>query len=163
MQRELSQRLKSNLKESVMSGLAELHTFESPTYLVNQEIKHVRDEMSQGASGYDASSLPDELFKEQAGRRVKLGLLVGEIIKQNDIQKDEVRVDAMLQELSASYEDSQAVIDYYKNNAEAMQSVNAAVMEEMIVEWVLGQAKVTDEEVDFYELLNPNLQGQDNT
>jgi trigger factor len=162
MQRELSQRLKSNLKESVMNGLAELHTFESPTYLINQEIKHVRDEMSQGG-GYDASSLPDELFKEQAERRVKLGLLVGEIIKQNNIQKDQGRVDAMLQELSASYEDSQAVIDYYKNNAEAMQSVNAAVMEEIIVEWVLGQAKVIDEDMNFYALLNPELQGQDNT
>jgi len=161
MQRELSQRLKSNLKESVMNGLAERHTFESPTYLINQEIEHVRNEMSQGGE-YDASSLPD-VFKEQAKRRVKLGLLVGEIIKQNDIQKDQERVDAMLQELSASYEDSQAVIDYYKNNAEAMQSVNAAVMEEIIVEWVLGQAKVTDKEVDFYALLNPELQGQDNT
>ena len=163
MQRELTQRLKSNLKESVMSGLAELHTFESPTHLINQEIQHVRNEMSQGANGFDASSLPDELFKEKAERRVKLGLLIGEIIKQNDIQKDEKRVDAMLQELSASYEDSQAVINYYKNDTEAMQSVNAAVMEEMIVEWVLGQAKVTDQKMDFYALLNPELQGQNNT
>lgn len=158
MQRELSQRLKSNLKESVMNGLSELHTFESPTHLINQEIKHVREEMSQNGGGYDTSTLPDELFKEQAERRVKLGLLVGEIIKKHNIEKDEERVGAMLQELSASYEDSQAVIDYYKNNEEAMQSVNAAVMEEMIVEWVLEQANVVDEETSFYELLNPELQ-----
>lgn len=161
MQREVTQRLKANLKESVMNGLAELHTFSSPTSLVNEEIKHVRDEMSQNANGMDMSTFPDELFKDQAERRVKLGLLVGEIIKKHNIEKDEERVDAMLQDLSASYEDSQAVIDYYKSNQDAMQSVNAAVMEEMIVEWVLEQADIVEEETSFDELFNPKPKPQE--
>ena len=67
----------------------------------------------------------------------------------------------MLQELAASYEDSKAVIDYYKTNTEAMQSVNAAVMEEMIVEWVLERANVVDKETDFYALIKPEAQTED--
>ena len=105
--------------------------------------------------GYDASTLPEAMFTNQAERRVKLGLIVGEVIKQNDIEKDQERVDAMLEDLSASYEDPSSVIEYYKSNQQAMQTVEAAVLEEMIVDWVLDQAKVTDEVTDFESIMNP--------
>lgn len=153
MTRELGQRLKASLKESVMNGLADLHSFETPKSLIKDEVGHIRKEMSQ-SGGYDASTLPDELFKDQAERRVKLGLVVGEIIKKHDIQKDEAKVDAMLEELSASYDDATAVIEYYKTNPQAMQSVDAAVMEEVIVDWVLEQSKVSDKATDFYSVMN---------
>ena len=75
-----------------------------------------------------------DLFKPQAERRVKLGLIVGEVIRQKDVKRDQERVEAMLNTLAASYEDPEALISYYRSNAQAMQTVEAAVMEEMIVD-----------------------------
>ena len=154
MERELEQTIKARLKQSVMDGLNDIHEIEIPEALVTEEIKHVRNEMS-GNSGNDMSSLPDELFKEQASRRVKLGLVVGEIITKNELKKDQQKVDDMLQTISATYEDPQALIEYYQTNEQAMQTVEAAVMEEMIVDWVLEKATVTDEEMSFAELMSP--------
>ncbi|HEC04958.1 MAG TPA: trigger factor [Thiothrix sp.] len=160
MERELAQTLKARVKQSVMDGLSATHEVAAPSSLVSEEIKQMRTEMSQNG-GYDATKLPEEMFKSQAERRVKLGLIVGEIIKQNNLEKDQDRIDAMLDELSASYEDPSSVIEYYKSNPQAMQTVEAAVLEEMIVDWVLDQAKVTDEITDFDSIMNPDKAEQE--
>ena len=154
MQREADQRVKSRIKQSVMEGLHELHEIDLPTSLVEEEVKQVRSEMQQNSQGADMSSLPDEMFKDQASRRVKLGLIVGEIITKNKLEKERAKVDAMLNSLAESYEDPQALIEYYRSDQQAMQTIEAAVMEEMIVEWVLDKAKVSEEQVKFTELMN---------
>lgn len=154
MQREAAQRVKSRIKQSVMEGLHELHEIDLPASLVEDEVKQVRSEMQQNAQGADISSLPDEMFKDQASRRVKLGLIVGEIITKNKLEKDQAKVDEMLNSLAESYEDPQALIEYYRSDQQAMQTIEAAVMEEMIVDWVLEKAKVTEEKVKFTELMN---------
>ncbi|MFI0398016.1 MAG: trigger factor [Thiolinea sp.] len=153
MTRELGNALKAQVKQQVMEGLASLHEIELPSALVKDEIQHVREEFSQ-STGSPADNIPDDLFQPQAARRVKLGLIVGEIIRQKGLQRDLARVDAMLETLAASYEDPAALINYYRTNRQAMQTVEAAVMEDMIVEWVLEQAKVTDEARDFESVMN---------
>ncbi|PWQ92959.1 trigger factor [Leucothrix arctica] len=158
MQRELEQAIKNRVKQSVMDGLSDLHEIDLPKALVTQEVGYVRNEMAENAGGADMSSLPDDLFKEQASRRVKLGLIVGEIVTKNELKSDPSKVDDMLNTLASTYEDPQQLIEYYKTNPQAMQTIQAAVMEEMIVEWVIGQAKVTDEEVAFTDLMNPQQQ-----
>ena len=160
MERELEQKIKARLKQSVMDGLDTLHDIDIPASLVAEEIKHVRNEMTSSAEGADLSSLPDDLFKEQAARRVKLGLIVGEIITKNSLQKDPQKVNDMLETMAATYEDPQGFIEYYKTNEEAMQTVEAAVMEEMIVDWVLEKAKINDEKMTFAELMEAPLKGQ---
>jgi len=154
MERELEQRIKSSVKQSVMDGLNDIHEIDLPEALVNDEIKQVRNEMAQNSQGADLSTLPDDMFKEQAARRVKLGLIVGEIITKNKLEKDQKRVDDMLNSLAASYEDPSSLIEYYKTTPEAMQTIEAAVMEEMIVDWVIEKAKVKDEKMKFSELVN---------
>ncbi len=154
MQREADQRVKSRIKQSVMEGLHELHEIDLPASLVEDEVKQVRSEMQQNSQGADMSSLPDEMFKDQAARRVKLGLIVGEIITKNKLEKDQAKVDAMLNSLAESYEDPQALIEYYRSDQQAMQTIEAAVMEEMIVDWVLEKAKVKEEKIKFTELMN---------
>ncbi|MCL4170666.1 UNVERIFIED_CONTAM: hypothetical protein GTU68_008986, partial [Idotea baltica] len=158
MQRELDQAIKNRVKQSVMDGLSDLHEIDLPKALVTQEIGYVRNEMSENAGGADMSSLPDDLFAEQASRRVKLGLIVGEIVTKNEMKSDPEKVDEMLTTLASTYEEPQQLIEYYKGNPQAMQTIQAAVMEEMIVEWVMGQAKVTDEEVAFADLMSPQQQ-----
>ena len=160
MERELEQNVKARLKQSVMDGLHELHDIDLPASLVSEEIKHVRNEMAGNTEGADLSSLPDDLFKDQAARRVKLGLIVGEIITKNSLQKDQQKVNDMLETMAATYEDPQAFVEYYKTNEQAMQTVEAAVMEEMIVDWVLEKAKISKEETTFAELMAPPLKGQ---
>jgi len=152
MERELEQRVKGRIKQAVMDGLHDIHDITLPEALVNDEIKHVREEMAQNTQGVDLSSLPDDIFKEQATRRVKLGLIVGEIITKNKLEKDQKRVDEMLDTLAASYEDPQALIEYYRSNKSAMQTIEAAVMEEIIVEWVLEKAKINDKKMKFSDL-----------
>lgn len=154
MERELEQRVKSRIKQSVMEGLHDLHEIDLPESLVADEIQQVRNEMAQNSQGADLSTLPDDMFKDQAAKRVKLGLIVGEIITKNKLEKDQSRVDEMLNSLAASYEDPSALIEYYRSNQEAMQTIEAAVMEEMIVEWVIDKAKVEDEKLKFSDLVN---------
>ncbi len=154
MERELEQRIKSRVKQSVMEGLHEIHEIDLPKSLVKDEIQQVRNEMAQNSQGADLSSLPDEMFEEQAARRVKLGLIVGEVITVNKLEKDQTKVDEMLQTLAASYEDPQALIEYYRTNQQAMQTIEASVMEEMIVDWVLEKAKIKDEKMKFSDLVN---------
>jgi len=158
MQRELDNAIKNRVKQSVMEGLSSLHEIDLPKALVKQEVTYVRNEMSENANGADMSSLPDELFEEQASRRVKLGLIVGEIVTKNEMKSDETKIDEMLNNLASTYEEPQQLIEYYKNNPQAMQTIQAAVMEEMIVDWVVAQAKVVDEEMAFTELMNPQQQ-----
>ncbi len=154
MQRELDTAIKTQLKQQVMDGLAELHAIDIPKSLVKEEIRYVRDEFSQN-TGSPADNIPDELFAPQAERRVKLGLIVGEVIRQHSLQRDPARVEAMLETVAASYEDPQALKDYYRGNRQAMQTIEAAVMEEMIVEWVMAKATVNDETRDFDSVMNP--------
>lgn len=159
MQREMENAIKAQLKQQVMDGLAELHEFDIPATLVKDEISYVRNEFAQN-TGAAVDNVPDELFKDQAERRVKLGLLVGEIIRQHELKRDQEKVDAMLESLAASYEDPQALKHYYRSNKQAMQTIEAAVMEEMIVDWVMGQATVTDESRDFDSIMNPKKPGE---
>ncbi|MEB4593598.1 trigger factor [Candidatus Thiothrix sp. Deng01] len=159
MQRELDNAIKTQLKQQVMDGLAELHAIDIPNALINDEIRYIRDEFSQN-TGSQADNMPDELFAPQAERRVKLGLIVGEIIRQNALQRDPARVDAMLEAVAASYEEPEALKSYYRSNRQAMQTIEAAVMEEMIVDWAMEKATVTDEHRDFDSVMNPNKQGQ---
>jgi len=154
MQRELEQRVKGRTKQSVMEALHDLHEIDLPTTLVENEIQQVRSEMQQNSQGADMSTLPDDMFKDQAARRVKLGLIVGEIITKNKMEKDQARVDEMLNSLAESYEDPQALIEYYQSDQNAMQTIEAAVMEEMIVDWALEKADIKDEKVKFTEIMN---------
>ena len=159
MLHELDKALKSQVKQQVMDGLADLHAIEVPKALVADEVNYIREEFQQN-TGSSAQNLPDALFAPQAERRVKLGLIVGEVIRQHNLQRDPARVDAMLESLASTYEDPQALISYYRQDRKAMQTIEAAVMEEMIVDWVLEKATVTDEARDFDAIMNPKRQDQ---
>lgn len=127
MLHELDKALKSQVKQQVMDGLADLHAIEVPKALVADEVNYIREEFQQN-TGSSAQNLPDALFAPQAERRVKLGLIVGEVIRQHNLQRDSARVDAMLESLASTYEDPQALISYYRQDRKAMQTIEAAVM-----------------------------------
>ncbi|MCU7855653.1 MAG: trigger factor, partial [Candidatus Thiodiazotropha sp. (ex Lucinoma borealis)] len=117
MERELDQRIKSKIKSQAMDLIYQLNPIDLPNALIEEEIealrKQTREQMGQGAGSFE---LPREMFEEQAKRRVTLGLVIGEIIKQNDIQVDNDRVSKTIEEFAASYEQPEEVVKYYYGN-----------------------------------------------
>jgi len=156
MERELKQRIDSKVKNQVMDGLVALNPIDVPTSLVSEEIKRRREQlMQQMPAESDSSLLADELFTEQATRRVQLGLVVGEIIQQKEIRADAAAVRTQVEQLASSYQDPQQVIDYYYGNEEMLKNIEGLVLEEAVTAAVLAAATVTDEPTTFKDIMNP--------
>ena len=156
MQRELKQRVDGKVKTQVMDGLVALNTIDVPSALVAEEIKRQKEQMlEQMPAGTEVSALPDELFTEQATRRVQLGLVVSEIIQKKDIKADAAAVRSQVELLASSYQDPQQVIDYYYGNADMLKNVEGLVLEEAVTAAVLDAATVTDEPTSFKDIMNP--------
>jgi len=160
MERELKKAVEGKLKASVMDKLVEHHQVELPKALIDSEIEALREQMMQQFGGMQQnksldlkSLLPDEMFTEQAERRVSLGLIVGEVVKKNEIKVDADKVRAYIDETAASYDKPQEVVDYYYQNQQMLSGVESIVLEDMVVDTVLEQAKVTDTTVDYDEAI----------
>lgn len=156
MTRELEQALKANVKEQVIEGLIANNEMEIPQALIDGEVNVLRQQAMQrfGNQGTNMPELPAELFTEQAIRRVKVGLLLGEVIKANELKADDERVQAMIESMASAYEDPKEVIEYYNANQELMQNMRNVALEEQAIEAVLKAAKVTEKEVAFEEFMN---------
>lgn len=158
MERELKEKIRSVLKEQAMDALLKVNRLEVPKVLVGEEAKAILEQTkSNMAQNGHASSidLPVSLFEEQAQRRVTLGLIIGEVIRQHKIELDEERVRQKVEQFAQSYEEPQEVIDYYYANKQQLASVENVVLEDQVVDWVLDQAKVEQSETGFDELMNP--------
>lgn len=156
MERELKQRVDSQVKNQVMDGLLELNPIAVPAALVNEEIQRQREQLMQQMQGEaDSSFLGDELFAEQAERRVRLGLVVGEIVQRSGVKADAAAVRTQVESLASSYQDPQQVIDYYFSNPELLKNIEGLVLENAVMEAVLDKASVTDEPRTFQEIMNP--------
>lgn len=158
MERELKRALQGKLKASVMDQLIENHQVELPTALVSSEIDTLREQMVQQFGGMQQnknldikSLLPDDMFTEQAERRVSLGLIVGEIVKQTEIKADPERVKTFIEEAAASYEKPEEVVNYYYQNQEMLSGVESVILEDMVVEQILETATVSEKAVGYDE------------
>jgi len=159
MERELSQAVKAKVKEQVIEGLLESHEVNAPSALVAQEVDVLRQQAMQRFQGQmdpkNLPELPSEMFKEQAERRVKIGLLLGEVIKVNEIKVDDAKVDELIATAASAYEDPKEVIEYYANNKELMQQMQNVALEEQAVELLVEKAKVKDKKAKFADIMNP--------
>ena len=154
MERELKNAVTAKVKEQVMDGLVSAHDFEVPHALVHGEILRMRQQMVQqfgGGQQFDPSMLPEELFKDQAERSVRLGLVVREILEKNELKADADKVRARIEEIAEQYEEPQEVINYFYGNPQQLQQVEGAVLEEQVVELVLAGAKVSEKAVSYEE------------
>jgi len=151
MERELAQRIKAKTKERVMDLLVSANSIEVPKSLVQQEIRSLKEQMRQNLGGGNME-LPDSLFEDSARRRVALGLIIAEIVKQNDIKADRARIRAAVEEIASTYEDPQEVIQYYYGDRQRLAPVESLVLEEQVMDWVLNQAAVEEEPLSFAQL-----------
>ena len=159
MTRELSQAVKAKVKEQVIEGLLAGHELDLPSALVAQEVDVVRQQAMQRFKGQmDPKNLPElpaEMFTEQAEKRVKIGLLLGEVIKVNELKVDETKVNELIASAASAYEDPKEVVEYYANNKELMQQMQNVALEEQAVELLVEKAKVKDKKASFNDIMNP--------
>ena len=155
MQREMNQAIKIQVKGQIMDALIEKHDMEIPKVLVDGEIKHMREQAMASSGQTVEAAFPDEMFNADAQKRVALGLIVGRIIRDHKIKLDQGSIEKALDEIAASYEDSEQVKQYYRSNKEQMSSVEAMVLEEQVVDWIKSKAKINAEKSSFDELMNP--------
>ncbi|MCK9533496.1 MAG: trigger factor [Pseudomonas sp.] len=156
MDRELNQAIKGKVKSQVMDGLLAANTIEVPAALISSEVDRLRVQAVQQFGGnVKPEQLPAELFTEQAKRRVALGLIVAQMVKQFDIKADDESVRSTIEEMAAAYQEPQQVIEWYYKNQQQLEDVRAVVLEEQVVDTVLGKAKVTDSNVSYEEAVKP--------
>ncbi|WP_016955530.1 trigger factor [Catenovulum agarivorans] len=156
MQRELKQTLKQQAKEATISALLEAVSFEVPQALVDQEVNALRQQALQrfGNGNQNMPELPAELFKDQAERRVKTGLLLSELVRSNEIKVDDERVKETVESLASAYESPEEVVDYYYNNKEMLANIQNVVMEDQAIDFILEQAQVESIAKSFDEIMN---------
>jgi len=160
MQRELKGAVRNRVKTQALDGLVAANEIDVPAALVDGEIDVLKRQAAQrfGGNEQQALELPRELFEEQAKRRVVVGLLLGEVIRTNELKADEDRVKAMIEEMASAYEDPSEVIEFYSKNKELMDNMRKVALEEQAVEVILEKAKVTEQATSFQELMNQTAQ-----
>jgi trigger factor len=158
MERELEQALRGKLKNAVMDALYEKVQVAIPNSLVDEEVENLMKPYKETAKKrkmkLEDLQLPREIFEEQAKRRVALGLILGEVIQQNDLKLDNNKVRAAIEDLSKSYERPQDVVEWYYSDEKRLTDVRQMVLEEQAVEWLLAQAKVTDQSLNFSDVMD---------
>jgi len=163
MEREARTALEGKLKNSVIDKLVETNTLDVPKALVKDEILRLKQQAVQqfgDQAQIDPSALPDEMFTEQAERRVKVGLIMNEVVSSAEIKADEAAVKAYIEDQASVYQDPQQVIDYYSSNPEMLNQVQAVVVENSAVDHILAESKVVDTVVSYEEAIKSNAAAQ---
>lgn len=161
IEREAKARVQARTKASVMDALLKASEFDIPKALVDNEVQNrvamARQELQQrGLPNADSMPIPEEIFKDEAERRVRLGLLLSELVQQADLKATPEQVRARIEEFAQNYEQPEQVISYYLSDAQRRAEIEAIVLEDNVVEHVVSQAKVTDEDVAFEQLMGNN-------
>jgi trigger factor len=156
MERELRQAIKTKVKNQVMDGLLAANPIEAPKALLENEINRLRVQAVQQFGGnIKPDQLPAELFEEQAKRRIVLGLIVAEVVKQFELKPDDAKVREMIEEMASAYQEPEQVIAWYYKNDQQMNEVRSVVLEEQVVDTVLQKATVTDKSVSYEDAVKP--------
>ncbi|MEN9868125.1 MAG: hypothetical protein RL748_3715 [Pseudomonadota bacterium] len=162
LEREVGGRVKARNKESVMDALIKVCELDVPKVLLEQEVARLaegaRQDMAQRGMNVKDITLPPELFATQADRRVRLGLILAQLVKSANLQATPEQVKAQVEDFAQSYEEPREVVKYYYTDHNRLAEVEALVLEENVVTYVLGQAKVSEKLLAFDELMGNNEQ-----
>lgn len=159
MEREARNALQSKLKTEVIDKLLEDNQLDVPAALIDDEIGRLQQQAVQqfgGGAQMDPSSLPKELFQDQAERRVKIGLLMNELIESAKLKPEEADVRAYIEDQASVYQDPQQVIDYYYSNGELMNQVRAMVVENAAIDYILSKSKVNEATIGYEDAVKSN-------
>ena len=153
MEREMAQAARQRVRTAITDALLRDNTMEVPRALIEAQIQELQLDMARRMGARDASQVPRrDAFEEPARRRVALGLIMGEIIRSSGVKLDRERVRVRLDEIASSYPNSDEVRRTYLQSAEAMRQIEATVLEDQVIDWVLERASVTERPSNFSEL-----------
>ncbi len=164
MERELKFIIQRKIKNQVFNGLREISEFEVPKPLVQREIEATKQnflkQMGEDKGGFDVNQLPNDLFEPNAKKKVETSLVLDSIMQSQNFEATDEEVDSLLDDMVQAYEDAEKTKAEIKKNKQEMSNLKAVVIENKLTEWVLEQAKVTDKEEDFFEVIKENMQAQ---
>jgi trigger factor len=153
----VKQRISARLRDQVMQALIDRTAVEAPKSLVELEIermsKAARHDLEARGVKVDGVPLPREAFEQQAQRRVKLGLILAEVVKANALLAKPEQVRAKVEELAQTYEQPDQVVKWYYQSPQRLREVESMVLEDSVMEWAMRTAKVEDKETAFDELM----------
>jgi trigger factor len=153
MNRELEDLIRNRLRTQVLEGLYTANKFDVPKALIEEQIQQLQLDYARRANIADPNQVPPaSTFEESARRRVALGLILGEIVKAENLKVDRERVQTRLNDVAAAYPNADEVRRAYLQNADAMRQIESAVLEDQVVDWVVGKAKITEKPGTFSEL-----------
>ncbi len=158
LEREVKFRLQARNKQAVMDVLVSVAELDLPKASVQAEVARLMeaaraDLKQRGIKDADKAEIPEDIFLPQAERRVRLGLVVAELVKANKLEATPEQLKAHVDELAASYEKPEEVVRWYFGDRQRLAEVEAVVIENNVTEFVLGKAKVSDKSVSFEELM----------
>jgi trigger factor len=157
LEREVSKRIKTRIKENVMQALLDTTTIETPKVLVALELDRLmqstRNDLKERGMKVKDVPLPPDLFQEQAQRRVNLGLIMAKLVKTYDLHAKPEQVRALVENFAQSYENPGEVVKLHYSSKERLNEAESAVLEDNVVAWVLEKANVVEKVVTFDELM----------
>lgn len=158
LQREVKFRVQARNKAAVMEALVRAAELDLPNALVQGELERMveaarADLKQRGVKDADKAPIPNEIFQPQAERRVRLGLVVAELVRAHGLQAKPEQLQKHIEEMAQSYERPAEVVRWYLSDRQRMAEVEAVVIENNVAEFVLGKAKVTDKVLPFDELM----------
>jgi trigger factor len=161
MRREMDTAIKNQVTNQIMDQLADTHDVQLPKSMVRREIDALKAQMFQQmgmpAEPERLAGLPDDLFAERAERRVAVGLIVSEIVKQNDLSASPEKVRERIEEQASAYAEPAQVINYYYGNAEQLQQIEMAVLEDEVMAFIESQAEATTREGTYTQVIGGEL------
>lgn len=155
LEREVKRRIQTKLKEQAMELLLKVSTLDLPQSLVAMETDRLRrmTEADMQQRGVQTMKLSADMFTGQAERRVRLGLILAEIVQAHKLVAQPEQIRTLIQEQAQSYEEPEQVMQWYYQSPERMQEIESLALEENVVAWVTGQAQVEDVTTSFDELM----------
>jgi len=158
LEREVRFRVRARNKAAVMDALVKVSELELPKALVTAEVTRLTesaraDLKQRGVKDAETAPIPAEIFAPQAERRVRLGLVVAELVRAHQLQARPDQLQAHIEELSQSYEKPAEVMRWYLSDRQRMAEVEAVVIENNVTEFVLSRAKVSDKVLPFDDLM----------
>jgi len=157
LEREVSKRIKTKVKEHVMQALLDAITIDTPKSLVALELDRLmqsaRDDLKERGMQVKDIPLPKDLFQEKAERRVSLGLILTELVKAHELRAKPEQVRVLIEEFAQGYENPSEVVKMHYSSKERLHEAESAVLEDNVVAWVLEKAGVVEKKVTFDELM----------
>jgi len=155
MRRELGEAIRARMKKQIMDTLLAANPLELPKTLVESQVRELQMDAGRRMGAQDASQLPPaESFVEAARRRVALSLLINEIIRTAQIKLDQSKVLSRFEELSQQFPDAAQAMQTYRSNPQIQRQMEAGVLEDQVVDWLVERAKISDKPSSFKELMN---------